>query len=154
MIKVPKERLIAWRRQETITKIEHPTNIKKARALGFRAKQGYVMVRTTIRKGARIRPKPAKGRNPAKIGRKFTPGQSLQTIAEKRVARKFPNMEVLNSYYIAEDGVQTFYEVILVDPHHPSVKADPKINWICSHRKRAFRGLTSSGKKSRAIINF
>lgn len=151
MTKVPKERLIQWRREETFQKIDNPTNVKRARSLGYRAKQGYVVVRTTIRKGARIRPKPMKGRNPSRIGRRYTPVQSLQTIAEKRVARKFPNMEVLNSYYIAEDGVQTFYEVILVDPHHPSIKADKKINWITSHRKRAFRGLTSSAKKSRGL---
>ena len=74
-----------------------------------------------------------------------------QHIAEGRVARKFPNMQVLNSYYVAEDGKRKWFEVILVDPQHSSIKNDKKLNWICRpvHRKRVFRGLTSSGKRSR-----
>ena len=149
---VSKEKLIGWRREDVFTRIDHPTNIKRARSLGYKAKQGFVLVRTKIRKGGRHKPKPAKGRNPAKMGlNKFTPKQSLQTIVEKRVARKFPNMEILNSYYAGEDGTQTFYEVILVDPSHPVIKSDKNINWICNQRKRVFRGRTSSARKSRDI---
>jgi len=147
-----KEKLINWRKEPVVIRIDGPTNIKKARMLGYRAKQGYVVARTRIRKGARHRPKPMKGRNPSKMGRlRYTPKQSLQTISEKRVARKFPNLEVLNSYYVGEDGVQTFYEVILVDPNHPAVMKDPKTKWIVNHRKRVFRGLTSSARKSRDL---
>ncbi len=147
-----KEKLIKWRREDVFTKIDHSTNNKRARSLGYKAKQGYVLVRTKIRKGGRHKPKPAKGRNPSKMGlNRFTPKQSLQTIIEKRVARKFPNMEVLNSYYVGEDGTQTFYEIILVDPSHPVIQADKRINWISNHRKRVFRGKTSSARKSRAL---
>ncbi|MBI5332579.1 MAG: 50S ribosomal protein L15e [Candidatus Aenigmarchaeota archaeon] len=144
-----KPKLIEWRRENVFTRAEKPTNVKKAHALGYRAKQGFVVVRTRIHKGARIRPKARKGRDPLKTGRRYSPDQSWQTVAEKRVARRFPNMEVLNSYYVGEDGTQTFYEVLLVDPKHPVIKADQKINWICSQRKRAFRGLTASAKRSR-----
>ena len=42
-------------------------------------------------------------------------------------------------------------EVILVDKHHPVIKADKSINWITTQRRRAFRGLTSAGKKSRGL---
>lgn len=147
-----KDTLISWRKEDVVTRIKHPTNTKRARSLGYKAKQGYVVVRTRIRKGARHRPKPMKGRKPGKIGRvRYTPRQSLQSVAEKRVARKFPNLEVLNSYYVGEDGTQTFYEVILVDPNHPVIKSDPKINWICNQRNRVFRGLTSAAKKSRGL---
>jgi len=84
---------------------------------------------------------------------RLTPIKNLQLIAEERVARKFPNLEVLNSYYVAEDGLQKWFEVILVDPSHPAIKNDPNINWICnkSNRRRVFRGLTSSGKKMRGL---
>jgi large subunit ribosomal protein L15e len=84
---------------------------------------------------------------------RLTPIKNLQWIAEERAARKFPNLEVLNSYYVAEDGLLKWFEVILVDPNHPAIKNDPDINWICnkSNRRRVFRGLTSSGKKARGL---
>ena len=147
-----KSNMIKWRRESVVTRLDKPSKIERARSLGYKAKQGYVIVRSRIRKGSRHRPKPRKGRKPGKIGRlRYTTKQSLQGLLEKRVARKFPNLEVLNSYYIGEDGVQKFYEVILVDPNHPVIKSDPKINWICTQRKRAFRGLTSAGKKARSL---
>lgn len=147
-----KSRMIQWRREEVVTKIERPTRIDRARALGYKAKQGFVVVRTRIRKGGRRRPTIHKGRKPGKTGLvHFTTKQSLQNIAEKRVARVFKNMEVLNSYYVGEDGKQKFFEVILVDPSHPAVKSDKDINWIASQKRRAFRGLTSAGKRSRGL---
>ncbi|MFH0837156.1 MAG: 50S ribosomal protein L15e [Candidatus Aenigmatarchaeota archaeon] len=138
-----------WRKEKVFTRVDKPTNLKKAHAIGYRAKQGFVIVRTRIAKGSRYRPKPRKGRDPLKQGLRYSPRQSWQTVAEKRAVRKFPNLEVLNSYYVGEDGVQKFYEIVLVDPHHPVIKADKKINWICNQRRRAFRGLTASGKRSR-----
>ncbi|MFX1299023.1 MAG: 50S ribosomal protein L15e, partial [Promethearchaeota archaeon] len=51
------------------------------------------------------------------------------------------------------DGKHWYYEVILVDPNHPVIKSDPKINWITEpqHSKRVTRGLTSAGKRSRGL---
>ena len=46
-----KEKLINWRKEPVVIRIDGPTNIKKARMLGYRAKQGYVVARTRIRKG-------------------------------------------------------------------------------------------------------
>ncbi len=146
-----KPKLVEWRRQNVAARIDKPTRLDRARALGYKAKQGYVVVRTRISKGGRMRPKIRKGRGPSKMGRRFTPAQSLQAIAEKRVARKYPNLELLNSYYVGEDGKQKFYEAILVDPNHPAIKGDPKINWIARQRKRVFRGLTSAARKSRGL---
>lgn len=85
--------------------------------------------------------------------KKITSKKSLKRIAEERAARKFPNLEVLNSYWVWEDGVYKWFEVILVDPHHPVIKSDPDINWICEpqHRGRVFRGLTSEGRKNRGL---
>jgi len=87
--------------------------------------------------------------------RKYTPKKSLQWIAEERVARKYPNLEVLNSYWVGETGKHKYFEVILVDPHHPQIKNDPRINWICEkqNKRRVFRGLTSAGKRSRGLLN-
>ena len=65
------------------------------------------------------------------------------------------NLEILNSYWVAEDGRYKWYEVILVDPNHPVILSDSKINWICNraHKGRVHRGLTSAGKKSRGLMN-
>jgi large subunit ribosomal protein L15e len=59
----------------------------------------------------------------------------------------------LNSYWIGKDGKHYYYEVILVDPTKPEIKNDKDIKWIANgkNRKRAERGLTSAGKKSRGL---
>ena len=147
--KPSKSKISKWSKDPVSKRIEKPSRFDRARSLGYKAKQGFVLTRTRIRKGGRKRPAIRKGRKPKKSGMFFTPSQSLQAIAEKRVARKFPNLEVLNSYYAGESGTHRFYEIILVDPNHPIIKSDKKINWICHQRKRVFRGLTSAAKKSR-----
>jgi len=145
-----KQRLIKWRKEPVITRVKKPTRIDRARSLGYKAKQGFVVVRIRIKKGGRKRPRIKKGRVPKKSGQvKFTPAKSLKRIAEERVARKYPNMEVLNSYYLAEDGQNKYYEVILVDRAHPVIRADKKLRGIIKHRGRVFRGKTSAGKKSK-----
>ena len=144
-------RMKLWRRQPVIKRLERPTRLDKARALGYKAKQGFVMVRTRIKKGGRRRPSLHKGRKPRSIGVFSTTKQNKQSLAEKRVAGRFPNLEILNSYYIGEDGKYKFYEIILVDKHHPSIKSDPSINWIVNQRRRVFHGRTSAGKKGRGL---
>jgi len=46
-----------------------------------------------------------------------------------------------------------WFEVILVDKAHPSIKADKRISWIAEkqHTGRVYRGLTSSSRKSRGL---
>lgn len=146
-----------WRRQPAVVRVERPTRPDRARELGYRAKQGFVIARVRVRKGGRRKPRPRAGRKQAGMGvLKLTPGKSIRWIAEERAARKFPNLEVLNSYYVAEDGRYKWYEVILVDPHHPAIKSDPRINWILNpaNKRRVFRGLTSAGKKARGLRTF
>lgn len=151
-----RSRMIKWRREPSVTRIERPTRLDRARNLGYQAKQGYVVVRVRVRRGGRKRPRWKGGRKPSKMGMvRYSPKKSLQWIAEERAARKFPNLEVLNSYWVGEDGMYKWFEVIMVDPHHPVIKSDPKIAWIAgkAHKGRVFRGLTSAGKKSRGLRN-
>lgn len=123
-----REKLLKWRRQSAFRRIENPTRLPKARELGYKAKKGFVLVRARIKKGGRKRPKPRKGRKPKKAGRvKFTPQKTLKKIAEERTSKKYPNLEVLNSYYVGEDGEDKWFEVILVDTSHPTIKNDPEI---------------------------
>jgi Ribosomal L15 len=39
------------------------------------------------------------------------------------VGKRCGNLRVLNSYWINQDGVYKYYEVILVDPSHKAVRA-------------------------------
>jgi len=150
------QRMVEWRRGNAYVRVDRPTRIDRARELGYRAKQGYVVVRARVRRGGRRRPKPMGGRHPKRRGlKKITMAKSIQRIAEERTAKHYPNLEVLNSYWVGEDGMHKYYEVILVDPQHPVIQSDPKINWICEpqHRGRVFRGLTSAGKKGRGLLH-
>jgi len=147
-------RLIEWRRQPVITRVERPTRLDKARKLGYKAKQGFVIARARVRRGGLRKQRPKAGRRPKRMGvKKFKPSKNLRLIAEERVARKFPNLEVLNSYWVGEDGVSKWFEIIMVDPHHPAIRADKNINWIGQkqHHRRVFRSMTSAGKKVRSL---
>ncbi|MEM3576876.1 MAG: 50S ribosomal protein L15e [Candidatus Bathyarchaeia archaeon] len=149
-----RQRLIEWRRQPAITRVEKPTRLDRARRLGYKAKQGFIIVRVRVRRGGLRKQRPRSGRRPKRMGvKKFKPAKSLRLIAEERAARKFPNLEVLNSYWVGEDGRSKWFEVIMVDPHHPAIKADKDVSWITQkqHKRRVFRGLTSAGKKVRGL---
>jgi len=149
-----RKRLVEWRRQSTIKRIDRPTRLDRARKLGYKAKQGFIIVRVRVRRGGMRKQRPRSGRRPKRMGvKKFKPGKSLRLIAEERAARKFPNLEVLNSYWVGEDGNSKWFEIILVDPSHPAIKSDVNVSWITEkqHRKRVFRTLTSAGKKVRSL---
>ena len=148
-----RERLQEWSTQNVVVRAERPTRLDRARGLGYKAKLGYAIVRVRVKKGGRRRRKPEKGRNPKHSGLvHFTP-KGLQWIAEEKAQRKFSNLEVLNSYWTGSDSVDDWYEVVMVDPHHPNIINDPKINWITNpaNRRRVFHGQTSAGKKSRSL---
>ncbi len=149
-------RMQDWRDEPAVVRIEKPTRIDRARNLGYKAKQGVIVVRVKVRRGGLRKPRPKRSKKPATMGvNKITMAKSIQRIAEERASRKYPNMEVLNSYWVGEDGKRKWYEVILIDPNHPSIKNDPAYNWLCTgkHKGRAFRGLTSAGKKGRGLRN-
>ncbi len=108
---------IRWRREPTVYRVEHPTRLDRARALGYKSKQGFVVVRVRIRKGGARKPRPRSGRRQRALGvNKFTRSISLKRIAEMRASRRFPNLTVLNSYYVWEDGTHRWFETILRDP--------------------------------------
>jgi large subunit ribosomal protein L15e len=147
-------RTTEWRRGASFVRVERPARVDRARALGYKAKQGFVVVRARVRRGGLRKPRPRAGRTPKHMGvRKITMAKSIQRIAEERTAKRYPNLQVLNSYWVGEDGRYKYYEVILVDPHHPVIRKDPKMRWIGApqHKGRVFRGLTSAGKRGRGL---
>lgn len=151
--KLLRERMVEWRKSSVIVKVEKPLRLDRARSLGYKAKKGFVIARIRIIRGGHKRSRPNKGRRSKRLHTRKNLRMNYQWIAEQRVARRFANLEVLNSYLIGKDGINYFYEVILVDPQMPEIKNDKTIGWITKleNRKRPFRGITSSGKKSRGL---
>ena len=148
------ERLLTWRRETTVTRREHPTRLDRARAIGWKAKRGFIIVRVRVRRGGQRHRAIIAGRRPKRKGiLRMTLAKSLQRIAEERAQKHYPNLEVLNSYWVGEDGQQKFFEVILIDPSAPEILADPHVQWIGSavHKGRVFRGLTRAGRDSRGL---
>lgn len=153
--KTLRERMLSWRRGEVFTKLEKPLRLDKARALGYKDKKGFVIIRIRVKRGGHKKSKPNKGRRSVRQTIRKNLKMSYRWIAEQRVGRRYPNLEVLNSYFIGKDGAHFFYEVICVDPNMPEIKNDKTINWICNraNKARALRGLTSAAKSSRGLRN-
>ncbi len=138
-----RKRVTTWRRGPTVERVEKPTNLARARTLGYKAKEGIIIVRVKTGRGTRKRPHPWGGRKPAKNAAYRVPGKSYQSIAEEKASRKHMNLEVMNSYFVGRDGQYQFFEVIMFDAE--------KFFGVDRHSGRAFRGLTSSGKKYRGL---
>lgn len=139
-----KSRIVIWRQSSTVEPVDRPSNIVSARKFGYKAKQGYVCTRVRIAKGRRKRRQPPGGRS-AKHSYMFAnPSHSHQLIAEQKANRKYPNCEVLGSYLIADDGQYKFFEVVLADRENKA-----SMSSTTNVKGRAFRGLTSAGRKGR-----
>ena len=144
-------RMVQWRTEPSTIRVERPTRIDRARSLGYRAKQGIIMVRQRVQRGGHRKPFPSGGRRSKKYTTRKILAMNYQTIAEQRVARAYPNCEILNSYEVGKDGRHYWYEVIVVDVAHPAITSDKQLSWMSSQRGRVFRGLTSAGKRGRGL---
>ena len=146
-------RLIQWRAGESIVRVEKPLRLDRARALGYKAKVGFVVVRVRVKRGGRKRSRHKHGRKSRKQHVRKILKMSYQWVAEIRAERAYPNLEVLSSYQLAKDGKHYFYEIILVDPSRSEIMSDPVFKWLCrpENKNRAQRGLTSAARKSRGL---
>merc|ERR1711865_942928 len=139
-----------------IHRASRPTRADKARKLGYKAKQGFLVYRVRVKRGGRKK-RVAKGIVYGKPGNcgvnKIKAVRSRRSIAEERIGRKCGGLRVLNSYWITEDAVHKWYEVIMVDPYHKVIRDDPRINWICKPvmKHRELRGLTAAGRRARGL---
>lgn len=146
--------MIKWRAGGAVEKVDKPLRLDRARSLGYKAKKGIFVVRVRLIRGGRRRQRHGvKGRKSRKQSIRKMLKMNYRWVAEIRAARKYVNMEVLNSYFVGKDGRHYFYEVIMVDPAMPEIKSDETLRWIAdnANRKRAERGLTSAGKKARGM---
>ncbi len=131
------QRAIAWRKEAAISRLEKPTRLNRARSLGYKAKQGFVVVRVRVGRGGYRRKRPVAGRRPKHLGVvKIKRAISSQVIAENRALRKYPNLILLGSYFLYQDGKYRWYEVIMADPAHPAVRNDPDLGRIIEAKTR------------------
>lgn len=137
-----RQRLAKWREEGTVVRVERPLNIARARTLGYKAKEGYIVARVKVGRGSRKRPHPWGGRKPGKNYAYTAPGKSLQAMAEEKAATRFRNLEVVNSYFVGSDGQLKYFEIIMADVEKLGLPLG---------KGRAFRGLTSIGKRHRGL---
>jgi large subunit ribosomal protein L15e len=150
-----RKRMIEWRQGDSVIRVENPLRIDRAHSLGYKAKKGIFVVRTRVNRGGHVRMRPKKGRMGRRMHTHLNLKLNYQSIAERRANEKYPNCEVLNSYWIGKDGMNYFYEVILVDREAPEIKADKELKFLTTsaNNKRIFRGLTSAAAKARGLRN-
>jgi large subunit ribosomal protein L15e len=113
-VKRYRSRLTEWRGQNTVVRVDKPTRIERARALGYREDGAFCIARVRVTKGTPFHSRPRAGRRPKKMGiAKITYAISDRKIAENRALRKFRNLKLLGSYLVGEDGRFKWFEIVL-----------------------------------------
>ena len=123
-----REKAIIWRKQNAIVRIAKPSRIIRARRLGYKAKQGIVVVRMRVGTGGMRKQRPRGGRRPKHLGvTRIKAAVSMKQVAERRVLERHRNMKLLGSYFLYKDGMHYWYEIILADPSHKRIAKDKEI---------------------------
>ncbi len=108
-----KQKLVAWRKSNAIVRLEHPTRLDKARALGYKAKSGFIVVRVRVMRGGRTKTRPSKkGRRSKRQSPRKTLRMNYRWVAEAGVIGK-PDPEGIRG-----DIIKAF--VVLTEGHTPS----------------------------------
>lgn len=118
-------RLRKWRKGPVVVRMDNPTNPIRARELGYKATKQYCTAVVRIRRGRHVRRQPDLGRKPGRNRKRVEPGRALIWYATNRAARKFTNLTPINAYWVGEDGVYKYFEVIFRNdndstPLHPA----------------------------------
>ena len=123
-----RQRAVIWRNQNAVTRVEKPSRIARARRLGYKAKQGIIVVRMRVGTGGMRKQRPRGGRRPKHLGvTKIKADVSMKQVSERRVLERYPNMKLLGSYFLYKDGMHYWFEIILADPSHPRIAKDKKM---------------------------
>ena len=132
-----RQREVVWRNENAVTRVEKPSRIARARRLGYKAKQGIIVIRMRVGTGGMRKQRPRGGRRPKHLGvTKIKADVSMKQVSERRVLERYPNMKLLGSYFLYKDGMHYWFEVILADPSHPRIAKDKEI------RKRVLPRIT------------
>jgi len=114
-----RNRVIKWRKQNAFTRIDKPSRIQRARRLGYKAKQGIIVIRMRVGTGGMRKQRPRGGRRPKHLGvTKIKGDDSMKKVADRRVLERYPNMKL---------GIHYWFEVILADPSHPRIYKDKEL---------------------------
>ena len=125
---VLRQKAVIWRNENAITRVEKPSRIARARRLGYKAKQGIIVIRMRVGTGGMRKQRPRGGRRPKHLGvTKIKADVSMKQVAERRVLERYPNMKLLGSYFLYKDGMHYWFEVVLADPSHPRIAKDKEI---------------------------
>ena len=101
-----RDRVVSWRKQDAVTRIEKPSRILRARRLGYKAKQGIIVIRMRVGTGGMRRKRPTGGRRPKHLGvTRIKAAVNMKQVADRRVLERYPNMALLGSYFIYKDGM-------------------------------------------------
>ncbi len=123
-----RDKAVLWRKQNAVIRLEKPSRIQKARRLGYKAKQGIIVIRMRVGTGGMRKKRPRGGRRPKHLGvTRIKADVPMKQVAERRVLVKYPNMSLLGSYFLYKDGFHYWFEVILADPSHPRISKDKEL---------------------------
>jgi len=123
-----RNRAITWRRQNAMLRIDRPSRLLRARRLGYKAKEGIIVVRMRVGMGGMRKQRPRGGRRPKHLGvTRIKADINMQQVAENRILEKHRNMKLLGSYFLYKDGKHIWYEAILADPSHPRIAKDKEL---------------------------
>ena len=123
-----RDRVVSWRKQDAVTRIEKPSRILRARRLGYKAKQGIIVVPMKVGKRGMRKKRTTSPRTPKHLAvTRIKAAVNMRQVAERRVLERYPNMSLLGSYFIYKDGMHYWYEVILADASHPRIKKDKEL---------------------------
>ena len=123
-----RNRAITWRRQNAMLRIDRPSRLLRARRLGYKAKEGIIVVRMRVGMGGMRKQSPRGGRRQKHLGvTRIKADINMQKVAENRVLEKHANMKLLGSYFLYKDGKHIWYESILADPSHPRIAKDKEL---------------------------
>jgi len=118
-----RKRLVEWRKESAVVRVDKPLRLDRARMLGYRDKQGFVVLRVRVRRGGFSKPRPRSGRRQKALGVvKHKVNVSMKDEALSRASKNYPNLKPLGAYPLAADSLYKWFEVIMVDYNHPSVK--------------------------------
>ncbi len=143
-----RQRRIRWRREPSVVRVEKPIRLDRARMLGYKAKQGFVVLRVRVRRGGFSRPRPNSGRRPKAIGAVLHKvNVTMLEEAINRCVKKYPNLYPLGGYPLTYDSLYYWFEVIMIDPHHPAIISDPEIKIPDPLKRRVLKKLNKREKE-------
>ena len=80
--------------KNALTRIDKPSRIARARRLGYKAKQGIIVVRMRVGAGGMRKQRPTGGRRPKHLGvTRIKAAVSMKQVAERRVLGKISQHE-------------------------------------------------------------